>query len=147
MDSKGKVSVLDFGLCDIVESRESFSSNFCGSLDYVAPEVITSKQYSGYKSDIYSLGVVLYTLLYAEFPFVSSVRVDAIKKKANQPAISFDKLLGKNVGKDAKDLITNMLRANPKERISMQQVFKHSYIRKEKEMEQKLEQDKPYSSA
>jgi len=51
------------------------------------------------------------------------------------------------VGKDAKELITKMLRYDPKERYSMSKVFKHSWIRKEQELEQKHEQDKPITSS
>jgi len=89
MDSSGKVFVLDFGLCDLVESSISLSSKFCGSIDYVAPEVISTKHYSGFKADMFSLGVVLYTLLFAEFPFVARNRIEAIKKKLEQPPIAF----------------------------------------------------------
>jgi len=143
MDSKGKVSVLDFGLCDLVESRESLSSKFCGSLDYVAPEVVSSKQYNGYKVDVYSLGVVLYTLLFAEFPFVVKDRINAIRNGTNQPSVAFteSKMKKFGVGEDAKDLIIKMLIANPNERISIEEIIKHPYIRKVKEMEQKQEQE------
>lgn len=73
----GEVSdthLLDFGLCDLIQKFGDLSDRFCGSVDYVAPEILQKKSYNSFLSDVFSLGVVLYTLLYAEFPFSANVR-------------------------------------------------------------------------
>lgn len=86
MDSNFKVTVLDYGLCDVVKKGQR-SERFCGSMDYVAPEVISTRSYDGFQADCFSLGVVLYTLLFAEFPFVANERVNAAKNNLPHPNI------------------------------------------------------------
>lgn len=131
MDNNGKVTVIDFGLCDIVK-RGVHSQRFCGSIDYVAPEVLTKKSYDGYLADVFSLGVVLYTLLFAEFPFIANERVNAMKQRKEQPKILFaeSKLKRWKINPLAKDLISKMLRTQPEHRLTLEEVKLHPYIRK-----------------
>jgi len=129
MDASGKVTVIDFGLCDHVQ-RGSLSERFCGSLDYVAPEVLSRRSYDGYKADTYSLGIVLFTLLFAEFPFVSKDRIRSIQQFAPHPTINYgvQRLRRWNVSEAAKDLINKMLDPNPAKRISLDAVKMHPWI-------------------
>jgi len=131
MDNNGKVTVIDFGLCDIVK-RGVHSLRFCGSIDYVAPEVLSKNSYDGYLADVFSLGVVLYTLLFAEFPFIANERVNAMKQKKEQPKISFSesKIKRWKINPLAKDLITKMLRTQPEQRLTLEEVKLHPWIRK-----------------
>jgi len=125
----GRVTVIDFGLCDVV-LRGQESQKFCGSLDYVAPEVVSKRHYDGFKADVYSLGIVLYTLLFAEFPFVSKDRLTAIKHRMPQPPIAFaeQKMKRFKISSDAKDLITRMLRPDPALRPSIEEVQDHPFL-------------------
>lgn len=125
-----KVTVIDFGLCDIVPKGQA-SQKFCGSLDYVAPEVVGKRYYDGFLADIYSLGIVLYTLLFAEFPFVSKERIHAIKHRLPQPPIAFSeqKMKRFKVSLEAKELITKMLRPDPASRITLEEVRQHPFMR------------------
>jgi len=131
MDSTGKVTVIDFGLCDIVKPGH-LSERFCGSIDYAAPEVLSRKSYNGFLADSFSLGVVLFTLLFAEFPFVSKDRVNALRHGLQQPRIMFNevKKIQYKIDPVALDLISKMLRSDPKTRISLDEVKTHPWIRK-----------------
>lgn len=131
MDPSGKVTVIDYGLCDLVKKGNP-SERFCGSIDYVAPEVLSKKSYNGFLADSYSLGVVLYALLFAEFPFVSADRLSAIKRgmEPPKPAFTDAKLKKWNIDPLAKDLISKMLKPNPEHRISLDEVKIHPWIKK-----------------
>eukprot|EP01114_Cavostelium_apophysatum_P011552 TRINITY_DN25869_c0_g1_i1.p1 TRINITY_DN25869_c0_g1~~TRINITY_DN25869_c0_g1_i1.p1 ORF type:complete len:274 (+),score=76.31 TRINITY_DN25869_c0_g1_i1:93-914(+) len=129
MDATGKVTVIDFGLCDIVEKGQ-MSERFCGSLDYVAPEVLARRDYNGYMSDVFSLGIVLFTLLFAEFPFVQRKRIQAAERGLPQPKIDFSepRLARWRVCAAAQDLIRKMTTADPADRITLDEIRMHPWI-------------------
>jgi len=131
MDTDGNVTVIDFGLCDLVKKGQS-SERFCGSMDYVAPEVLTSKVYNGFQADCFSLGVVLYTLLFAEFPFVANDRVKILKSNLPHPKVIWNerKLARYQTTELARDLIMKMLNPDPTQRINIDQVKDHPWIKK-----------------
>lgn len=70
--SEGQVKLSDFGLAGSVNMRSQFERNNCGSVEYAAPELLMdseAKYDDPFKADIWSLGVVLYALMYKQFPF------------------------------------------------------------------------------
>jgi serine/threonine protein kinase len=63
IDSEGHVKMTDFGLSKGgLEVTGGRTESFCGTTEYLAPEIINSKQY-GYSVDWYSLGLVIYEML------------------------------------------------------------------------------------
>lgn len=66
LDENNNPVLIDFGF-----SKESGNSlkTYCGTPNYMAPEVIMNTSYNGFKADIWSLGVTLHILLTQEFPF------------------------------------------------------------------------------
>jgi serine/threonine protein kinase len=68
LDSKGHIRLIDFGLSkDIMESSDETSS-FCGSIGYLAPEMVAQKPYS-MSIDWYMYGCLLYEMLTGQPPF------------------------------------------------------------------------------
>ena len=69
IDSEGHIRLTDFGLSkgglDMSDGR---TESFCGTTEYLAPEIINSKTY-GYSVDWYSLGLVIYEMLSGHNPF------------------------------------------------------------------------------
>jgi len=130
--SDGHITLIDFGLCDTVNEGD-LSERFCGSMDYVAPEVLSRKTYDAYVSDMFSLGIVLYALLFAEFPFVAKDRVKAIRAGLTMPKPKFcdQKMKKWNVDPDAKDLILKLLTQDPLERLTLMDAKFHPWMRKE----------------
>jgi len=129
MNDNGRIKVIDFGLCSRIEEGK-LCDKWCGSQDYCCPEILQKKPYNGYACDVWSLGVVLYILLYAELPFGFKTRVKAILRGQQHPAVNFaDKRNPNAVSDEAKDLISGMLQVESENRITVEQVLRHSWFR------------------
>lgn len=69
IDSEGHVKLTDFGLSKGgLNDNGGMTESFCGTTEYLAPEIIKDKSYS-YSVDWYSLGLVLYEMLTGSNPF------------------------------------------------------------------------------
>lgn len=69
--------VSDFGFSNY-QSADRLLSTWCGSPPYAAPELLLAQEYDGRQSDVWSLGVMLFILVTAEFPFQGGT-VDNLK--------------------------------------------------------------------
>ncbi|XP_067034665.1 cAMP-dependent protein kinase catalytic subunit beta-like isoform X2 [Acropora muricata] len=67
IDEEGHIKLVDFGLAKLVKPRER-TGTICGTLQYMAPEILNGKPYS-HEVDWWSLGVVMYTLLVGKNPY------------------------------------------------------------------------------
>ena len=68
------IKIIDFGLSNVISEGDPYLSTACGSPCYAAPEMILctrnpDKKYDGFKSDIWSCGVILYTMICGTLPF------------------------------------------------------------------------------
>jgi serine/threonine protein kinase len=72
IDDAGHLVLIDFGLAKDMGSRPR-TSTFCGTLAYIAPEMLTKRKY-GKTLDYYMMGVLLYQMLTGKIPFVSQDR-------------------------------------------------------------------------
>jgi len=93
-----------------------------GSPAYISPDVLSGKPYLGKPSDMWALGVVLYTMLYGQFPFYDNVPQELFNKiKAADFSIPEDG----RVSEDARNLIRRLLVTQPDKRLSALQVKQH----------------------
>lgn len=70
LDGRDRITLIDFGFAHFFDPRrESLQKDSCGSLEYVSPESIMGHPYLATKSDSWSVGVTLYTLLFGFFPY------------------------------------------------------------------------------
>ncbi len=127
--SPTNVKLADFGLAKIIQSDGL--KTFCGTPQYFAPEVLQrrttvagSGRY-GKPADMWSLGVILYILLSGRPPFEADL--DPLQAF---DAIDFDDPIWKGMP-HAQELIQQMLRIDPKRRISVRQACDHPWINAE----------------
>ncbi|PNT69746.1 calcium-dependent protein kinase 6 [Brachypodium distachyon] len=123
-DSVADLKAIDFGLSVFFKPGQIFT-DVVGSPYYVAPEVLC-KHY-GPEADVWTAGVIVYILLSGVPPFWAETQqgiFDAVLKGA----IDFDSDPWPNISPSAKDLIKNMLKSPPAERLTAHQVLCHPWI-------------------
>uniref|UniRef100_A0A5S6R2S6 non-specific serine/threonine protein kinase n=1 Tax=Trichuris muris TaxID=70415 RepID=A0A5S6R2S6_TRIMR len=119
-----RLKLIDFGLCAKPESGlTSFLTTCCGSPAYAAPELISGKEYCGNEADIWSMGVLLYTLLCGRLPFDDD-NVTVIYKKILVGHYEEPKWLSSSV----RSLLRSMLQIDPKKRIKAKELLVHPWV-------------------
>jgi serine/threonine protein kinase len=123
VDPEGNIKLVDFGLC-----KWEYLSKFqlmAGTPYYLAPEVHKGTKTA--KSDIWSIGVVMYTLLSGMLPFVSDSN-DSLFHKAIQGDYSLEHVVWDSVSDDAKDLITHMINTDLTTRFTAEKCLEHKWF-------------------
>lgn len=115
LDDKDNCKLIDFGLSNFMEEGK-LRSTFCGTPAYAAPEMILGKKYVGPEVDIWSMGVVLYSMITGVFPFENVG--DIIKGMFKEP---------KNTSPECIDLLKQMLQVDIQNRATLEQVVKHPW--------------------
>eukprot|EP01156_Anaeramoeba_ignava_P017659 Anaeramoba_ignava/a89759_109.p2 GENE.a89759_109~~a89759_109.p2 ORF type:complete len:459 (+),score=150.83 a89759_109:35-1411(+) len=128
IDQSGHIKICDFGLARFLGKRRSNKTKtFCGSPEYLSPEIIKHQPY-GRETDLWSLGIVLYEILHRLPPFYSTNRQVMYKKILNAP-IKFSN----RISEDAKSLISCLLIREPMLRLGtgkkgFENIKKHSFF-------------------
>ena len=104
----------------------------------MAPELLKGNY--GDKCDVWSCGVILYTLIYGEAPFDGKNNDEIANKIKNEP-LRFKKNRGKKISSELIDLLRKLLDKNLKTRFSAQQALNHYWIRKHMKVLNKQETD------
>lgn len=126
-DDGSPVKLIDFGMMISLEYPDIsiLGKSIVGTDGYFAPESLTKMQY-GYKSDIWQLGCILYTMLAGHPPFHSDKRYRAHIVRGRYYPLkgpSWDK-----ISDCAKDLVTNILDKNPDTRPSLEDILNHPWL-------------------
>ena len=119
------VKLIDFGLSAVCETDEEMSEldRLCGSPFYVPPEVYNG-HYDGRKSDVWSLGVLLYALTANKFPF-DNTKKDLSKLRESVQNDPFEIPI---CSAYLANLLEEMLEKNPNKRISLEEIKSHDWI-------------------
>jgi len=116
----------DFGIAKMLESPSEQLTSMAGSFGYAAPEVMLKKGH-GKAVDMWSLGVITYTLLCGYSPFRAENLTDLIEEcRAGQ--IIFHERYWKGVSQDAKDFILSLLQTDPSQRVTSEEALKHVWL-------------------
>ena len=68
LDSSGRIKIADFGVSKL-SRRDELITDQCGTPAYIAPEILRDTGYHGTPVDVWSAGVVLYSMIYGTVPF------------------------------------------------------------------------------
>lgn len=121
------VKIADFGFCKTLTTSQEVTETMVGSPIYMAPEVLRGYPYS-MKADIYSLGVVLYELLYGVVPF-EDVNIPGLLNKIKYSRMQFHSY--NQVSASTEYLLKRMLEANDAKRIEWDELFDYFYLEQE----------------
>lgn len=128
-DPSSPLVLADFGIAKMLENPSEVLTSMAGSFGYAAPEVML-KQGHGKAVDMWSLGVITYTLLCGYSPFRSENLSDLIEE-CRSGRIIFHERYWRDVSKDAKDFILTMLQPDPSKRVTSQEALKHPWLKGE----------------
>jgi serine/threonine protein kinase len=125
-DDHVDVVVCDWGLSAEFESNTPLTQD-CGSLHYAAPEILANRPYYGPLVDAWSLGVLLYALVTAHFPFIGNTckaRLLAILSANGRPR------LPRALSPELCDLLVRLFSIDPRQRLTAANAVKHAWFRK-----------------
>ena len=112
IDKEGNIKLTDFGLSKMIPNEENNinSNTICGTLEYMAPEIIKGKNYDK-SADWYSFGIVLYQMICGDVPFkLKSRNIDEISYET-------DIKYPEKISNEAKDIISKLLEIEPEKRL------------------------------
>jgi serine/threonine protein kinase len=117
LDSKGHVRLTDFGLCKFLDDGKT-TKTFCGTPEYLAPEVILREEY-GKAADFWSLGAVLYYMLSGTPPHYNYNKKEIFRKVVSVPVSPV-----LNATQAANDFVLGLLKIDPGMRVQDFHVIK-----------------------
>ena len=122
------IKIIDFGTAKMFKKEIIKGDDIVGTLYYIAPEVFSSN-YDNYdeKSDIWSVGIILYKALTKKYPFIGKSDEETIDYIVEN---DYDDKLLMNYSDELKDLIKNLLMKDPNKRPSAKEALNHIWFKK-----------------
>uniref|UniRef100_A0A673MXR5 MAP/microtubule affinity-regulating kinase 3 n=1 Tax=Sinocyclocheilus rhinocerous TaxID=307959 RepID=A0A673MXR5_9TELE len=122
LDADANIKIADFGFSNEFTLGNKLDT-FCGSPPYAAPELFQGKKYDGPEVDIWSLGVILYTLVSGSLPFdgqnLKELRERVLRGKYRVPFY---------MSTDCEGILRRFLVLNPSKRCTLEQVMKDKWM-------------------
>lgn len=147
LDKEGHIKLADFGWSQFFNPGVK-RKTYCGTLDYLAPEMITE---SGHDEslDYWSIGVLAFELLTGKAPFTPPPNVKDQKKMQEILEDNIQKVKldwPKDFPSLAKDLVTKLLKKDPKQRLKINEIKAHPWIKLNTPTPGKSEEEKSSES-
>lgn len=120
-DAEGHIKLTDFGLSKSL-SLDQTTNTFCGTSDYLSPEVVLGQPYS-FGVDIWSLGILCYEMLLGVSPFSSDNKTILFQNIVNS-----DPYFPPQLDSRISDFISKLLTKNPRERPTFTQMKTHLFF-------------------
>ncbi|KAI1295511.1 MAP/microtubule affinity-regulating kinase 3 [Halotydeus destructor] len=122
LDAEMNIKIADFGFSNEFVPGQKLDT-FCGSPPYAAPELFQGKKYDGPEVDVWSLGVILYTLVSGSLPFdganLKELRERVLRGKYRIPFY---------MSTDCENLLKKFLVLNPAKRASLETIMKDKWM-------------------
>ncbi|XP_047676256.1 MAP/microtubule affinity-regulating kinase 4 isoform X2 [Tachysurus fulvidraco] len=122
LDADSNIKIADFGFSNEFTLGSKLDT-FCGSPPYAAPELFQGKKYDGPEVDIWSLGVILYTLVSGSLPFdgqnLKELRERVLSGKYRVPFY---------MSTDCESILRKFLVLNPSKRCTLEQIMKDKWM-------------------
>lgn len=135
LDNQLNLKIGDFGLSAIIKDGEK-RKTVCGTPNYIAPEVLFGKAGGhSFEADVWSVGVIIYTLLVGTPPFQQK-SVEAIYKQIELNKYIFPPDC--DLSSDAIDLISKILTSNPQDRPDLNQILEHKFLQQKDNLAQRV---------
>ena len=138
------IKLSDYGCSKRLISLSRNCNTYSGTLLYMSPEILKGEEYN-YKCDLWSIGIIIFTLIYCISPYIGDKDIELINKIDN---------LGNKIIKieneELNDLVKSLLEKDPEKRINWDEYFKHPffktknviniiyYVKKDEEKEQNI---------
>ena len=127
------LKIIDFGLTHEYNEDISLKTK-CGSPSYAAPEILKGYKYDGFKTDIWSCGIILYAMLSGFLPFEGETNKILFKN-----IIKCELKLNHIKDDEIKDLIKSLLNPEPKLRIDIKDIKKNKFYLEGEKLFHKME--------
>ena len=156
-ESNAEIKMIDFGMSRSYLENEQFTET-CGTVYYMAPEVIDQRVSYTEASDMWSFGVVVYAMVCGNLPFGGFGMTDAvILRKIIKGDYNMSGKKWRHISDDVKDFVASLLILDPAKRMSASDALKHTWLLKTinsdsgngegngEEKDQDIDQDKELS--
>ncbi|CCW61710.1 unnamed protein product [Phytomonas sp. EM1] len=121
LDKDGHSCLTDFGLAKANISANATTNTYCGTAEYQAPEILLGEEH-GHAVDWWSLGIMLYEMLYGLPPFYNE-NENIMHENILTQELSFD-CFNISISPEAEDLLTRLLDRDPAKRLQDLEEFK-----------------------
>lgn len=120
----GHLKISDFGLSNFVNLKTSLVNTPCGSPCYASPECLSGKPYNGKTNDIWSCGVILYTMVTGQLPWTKRNQNELFKqiKRGEYKVPDY-------ISDSCKDLINSLMRVDITKRLTLEQAMHHDWFK------------------
>ena len=114
----------------------------CGSPAYAAPELLINKSYNGCEVDVWSIGIILFTLVSGYLPFQDE-EINNILARIRK----FDYTVPPNISLNLKSLIFRILEVEPSDRITIREILSHPWLKMDSELNAKMRKYRAYNNS
>ena len=122
-----QLKLADFGFCKMMNGPKDLAKTLVGSPIYMAPEVLLGQDYDQ-RAEMWSLGCVLYEMLYGECPYEEKTIAKLIQRVQNNDPILFNNEINR-ISAKTEELVRRMLTIDLEQRLSFAELFADERIK------------------